>query len=250
MQRCCRSRTGATPPRLCACASACEPPVAGSASPRGEERPPVRARILATVAVNTRVLIGSLAAAVGISIGGGFALSRSDDSENAAPSTAQDDVTITSSGVYAEPGIETNARVEGTPLADVKLRDRNGNEISTTTLTGQPLVINVWTTSCIPCTRELPALAAAHDEFGESVRFVGVNSGGDTADEARSFAEKYGVNYETLSDPNGDFLVALGISGFPYTLFVASDGTIVAQKGIELSLDTIRTTITDTLLSG
>lgn len=213
-------------------------------------RCPEAASILANVAVNTRVLFGSFAAAVVISVAGGYALSRSQDSDRSADSQTRpdDDITITSNGVFVEPGLPTNAPVEGTALPAVSLRDAAGNDVSTTDLIGQPLVINVWQTSCEPCKRELPAFATVHGELGDRVRFVGVNSG-DTADDARDFAAKYGVDYESFSDPNGEFLVALGITGFPYTLFVAANGEIVAQKGLELSADNIRSTINDTLLS-
>ncbi|HRE03664.1 MAG TPA: TlpA disulfide reductase family protein, partial [Ilumatobacteraceae bacterium] len=104
-------------------------------------------------------------------------------------------------------------------------------------------------TTCEPCKRELPAFAAAHNAFGDRVRFVGINSGGDTVAEAAAFAEKYGVNYEMLKDPVGEFMAKLRVTSQPYTLFIAADGTIVEQKGLELSEATIRATITDTLLS-
>ena len=35
----------------------------------------------------------------------------------------------------------------------------------------------------------------------------------------------------------------------PYTLFVAADGTILAQKGVELDATTLRNTITQTLVT-
>jgi peroxiredoxin len=197
------------------------------------------------VAVNTRVLIGSLAAASVISIAGGYALSRSDN----APPAAEDDVTITSNGVFVEPGLQPNDAVEGERLPVIDLDDGHGNAVSTADLIGQPLVINVWATTCQPCKRELPAFAAVHQEFGDRVRFVGINSGADSIEQATAFAAKYGVNYESLKDPNGDFIADLGVFALPYTLFVSSDGRIVVQKGVELTQETIRSTIVDALLS-
>ena len=206
-----------------------------------------RDRYPAPVAVNTRILFASLAAAVVVSVAGGYALSTSNDSVARAPAT--DDVTISSAGTYLEPaGIPTNDSVQGKKLPTVMLADESANSISTADLLGRPLVINVWSTTCEPCKRELPAFAKIHHELGDSVRFVGVNEG-DPLAKARDFAKKYGVDYEALSDPNGEFLVSLGISGLPYTLFIAADGTIVAQKGVELTADVIRSTITDKLLN-
>ncbi|MEO6126023.1 MAG: TlpA disulfide reductase family protein [Ilumatobacteraceae bacterium] len=199
------------------------------------------------MAVNIKVLIGSLSVAAIVSITGGYALSQSNDSGSTAP--VDDTVTITSNGVYSEPGLPLNGQVEGDRLPAIDLSDSDGNLISTSDLLGQPLVINVWSSDCVPCQKELPAFAAMHAEFGDDVRFVGINSGRDSIAEAKSFAAKYGVNYESFKDPNGDFIAQLKVTALPYTLFIAADGTIVAQKGVALSQDTIRSTINDALLS-
>jgi len=197
------------------------------------------------VAVDKRILFGSLGAAVLISVAGGWVLSTSDDSSSPA---ADDEVTLTSSGLYLEPGIAVNDPVQGDHLPAVELHDTNGGEVSTSSLIGKPLVINVWGTDCVACRTEMPALAAVSEEFGDKVRFVGVNVAANTAS-ALSFAKDKGVKYELLSDEDGNLVTTLGIKGIPYTLFVAADGTIVVQKGIELDAATIRATITDTLLS-
>lgn len=199
------------------------------------------------MAVNTRVLAASLAAAALISVAGGYALSKTSDSPTTTQ-PAEDAVTITSSGVYAEPGIPTNAVVQGKPLPAVDLVAADGSTVSTRDLIGRPMVINVWATTCLACKREMPALARVNAELGDAVRFIGVNQAENT-DSALAFAKDKGVQYELLSDQNGELVAALGITGLPYTLFVAADGTIVAQKGVELDQATIRATIDSVLLS-
>ena len=149
--------------------------------------------------------------------------------------------------MYVEPGIPTNAVVQGKPLPDVALVATDGTKVSTRDLIGTPLVINVWATSCEACKREMPALAQMHAEFGEQVRFIGINQFANN-DIALAFAKDKGVRYELLSDLDGEFVTALGITGLPYTLFVAPDGTIVSQKGIALDVDTLRSTIIEKLV--
>ncbi|MCU1395763.1 MAG: putative thiol-disulfide oxidoreductase [Ilumatobacteraceae bacterium] len=197
------------------------------------------------MAVNTRVLAGSLAAAVVISVGGGYALSRTGDSGS---SSSGNDATLTSSGVYPEPseGL-TNKVVQGEPLPVVDLTATNGNTVSTKDLIGQPMVINVWATTCEPCKREMPALAKVQSDLGDTVRFIGVNAAANTPS-AIKFATDKGVRYELLSDINGQLQGALGITGLPYTIFVSANGTIVAQKGVELTESDIRSTIAAKLL--
>ena len=211
------------------------------ASPCGEERPPVQSLFPYPdeVAVNTRVLAGSLIAALVISVAGGYALSRSGDSDG-------DEADITPGTITVEQGIPTNKAVQGDKLPTVDLTDSNGTKVSTADLIGQPMVINVWAVTCDACKTEMPALARVQSELGDSVRFVGVNTAKNDGS-ALAFAADKGVKYELLSDINAELTGALGINGLPYTLFVAADGTIVAQKGIALDEAGIRSTIASTL---
>lgn len=201
------------------------------------------------MAVDKRVLIGSLAAALVISVGGGYALSASDDSGN--PGNADDFISIDATTPLNEP-VESlanlgNLAVEGEKLPSVMIHDARGNRISTDDLLGQPLLINYWATICVACKDEMPALARVHADYGDQVRFIGLNQlvNGDTA---LAFAADKGVQYELMSDEDGEFASALEITTLPYTLLVAPDGTIIEQKGIALSEDKIRAAV-DQLLA-
>lgn len=140
------------------------------------------------------------------------------------------------------PGIPLNDKVRGAMLAAFTVTDTNGNEVHSSDLIGAPLVINLWATTCEPCKRELPAFAAAHRDLGDQIRFVGINQFIND-DTALNFARQYGVGYEMLADVNGEFVLALGVSALPYTLFVAADGTIIAQKGTEISAAELRSNL-------
>jgi thiol-disulfide isomerase/thioredoxin len=190
------------------------------------------------VAVDKRILAASLAGAVVISVAGGWALSRSGDD------SADDSIEMVPNQTYTPPSLG-NAQVTGEQLPDVTIRDTQGNDISTAELLGQPLVINVWATSCAACKEEMPALARVQHDYAGSVRFIGLNQLTNTQS-ALDFAADKGVQYELMADStDGAFLRALGISALPYTLFVAPDGTILAQKGVALSEAQIRAAVVD-----
>lgn len=193
------------------------------------------------MAVNLRLLAASLAVGAVISIGGGFVLSRTGDE----PRRQQVDVVLDTPGAAQVPTIGTNAAVEGTRLALTELVDNDGNVVSTAELIGQPLVINVWNSTCTPCKRELPAFAAVHADLGDEVRFVGVNNL-DTAEVNESFARDRGVRYELLRDSGDAFASTVGIATLPVTLFVAADGTIVRQTGV-LEEDELRVHVQELL---
>lgn len=185
--------------------------------------------------VNRRVLGASIAAALAISVIGGYALSR----RNGNSGNADDvDVVLDTPGIEQVPGISVNAEVEGEALPIVDLVDNDGSTISTADLLGQPLIMNYWFSTCVPCKKELPAFATVHAELGDRIRFVGVNPV-DTPEVNESFARERGVQYELLRDPDGAFTDAVGIANAPVTLFIAADGTIVRQTAV-LDVDELR----------
>jgi peroxiredoxin len=183
-------------------------------------------------------MFGALAVAAVVSVAAGYAIGSSGNDDG-------DVVLSDPTAEQAPPGIGTNAAVQGEALPIVDLTTLDGASLSTADLLGQPLVINVWYSTCIPCKKELPAFAEVHREVGDTVRFVGVNTLGPSTTEER-FARDRGVDYELLYDPSGDFVTAVGIATAPVTLFVTPDGTIVRQTG-ELTAERLRSIIEDVL---
>ena len=157
----------------------------------------------------------------------------------------QTDVVLDQPGVYQEPGIGTNAPVVGKQLKNANVRALDDQVVETASLftTGKPVLINYWFSNCQPCKREMPALQAAFEKFGDRVSFVGINTQ-DSPDVARSFVNDIGVTYEILRDPNGDSIVANGVSIFPTTFFVNAAGTIIKQVSGELTADDIEAAFT------
>lgn len=151
------------------------------------------------------------------------------------------DVVLDVPGEYQQPGISTNAPLQGTPLQHSNLVDLDDVSVSTSDWfpsMGQPMLVNFWFTSCPPCRREMPALQQAFETYGEQVRFIGVNVQ-DSASAIRAFVDELGVTYEMLRDINGNLVVANGISAFPTTLFIDSNGRIVKQVAGELTTESI-----------
>lgn len=186
------------------------------------------------MAVNRRVLIASLGAAVVVSILGGWAISRGDADDVAS----EDDITLGTPGVVQIPSIETNASVAGTQLPTAMLEDNAGTSVSTADLVGQPLVINYWYSTCVPCKKELPDFAAVHADLGDRIRFIGVNPF-DTPEVNEAFARDRGVRYELLRDPGDSYGSTIGVATAPFTIFVRADGTIARQTGV-LDEETLR----------
>ena len=177
--------------------------------------------------VRPRLLLVSLLVAAVVSLGLGWVIARG----GTDASGDNDPVAIArTDGPVQPPTIETNAVVKGDTLPDVNVQTLDGTDVSIPSLIGQPMVINVWGSTCVPCQKELPDFAAAHLTYGDRVRFVGISFLG-ASDREESFARDRGVQYELLYDGDAAFINDVGIAAFPVTLFVNADGVIVRQTG-------------------
>lgn len=96
-------------------------------------------------------------------------------------------------------------------------------------LAGQPTLVNLWASWCIPCQREMPALQRAHTLTSSKAAFLGVETK-DEKDSGQDFLAAVGVTYPQAEDPDGRLLAALHGVGLPVTVMLDSDGKIVWQK--------------------
>ena len=169
-----------------------------------------------------------------VSVVGGLTLSRSTDDV---------DVKLTDPGVTATPGIGTNANASGKPFPRTSVVDINSQKDVELAAKAAPMVVNFWFSTCEPCKREMPALAAAAKKYGAAVSFVGVNPN-DTATAARTFLEKYSVTFPNYLD-DGDLMADVGIVNMPTTVFVNTNGIIVATHAGEITAEQINEIITE-----
>ena len=189
-----------------------------------------RARVRAiAVAVGSFVAIAVVV--LGFWLGGAFEPSQRTDGS----------FVLDERGVFQQPLDDVNDDTSGDRLPDVVLVDADGGEHSVQELVGRPAVVNLWFSRCIPCRRELVDFAEVHAEYGDRVRFVGIDPF-DTPEAMLEFADERGVVYDLWRDPDQEFVDAAGIVGFPVTMFVDADGVVLRQTG-EIDAATLRSTI-------
>jgi thiol-disulfide isomerase/thioredoxin len=107
-----------------------------------------------------------------------------------------------------------------------------GTSVDLSTLKG-PLVLSLWQAGCAPCRKEMPALQAFDDHYGDRVPVVGIDFADQYPGTALQEAGKRKVTYPSLADPGGDlqgFDEFAKIPGMPTMYFVDADGKIAYQR--------------------
>ena len=111
--------------------------------------------------------------------------------------------------------------------------DETGATISSADFLGSVYVVNFWWAGCAPCRVEAPDLVELSAEYAD-VPFLGVNTE-DGADNARSFAEEYGIEYPSILDV-GDVSVQLAFAGsgmppnaVPTTIVLDREGRVAGR---------------------
>jgi cytochrome oxidase Cu insertion factor (SCO1/SenC/PrrC family) len=106
------------------------------------------------VRIRPRLLVVSLLVAVAV-VGVYVWIQSSDGDDTAVDATLRDPQSVIT---FPNDGLG-NGDVQGDPFPDVVLIDGDDNEVSTGDLVGEPLVVNLWYSTCPPCAKELPDFA-------------------------------------------------------------------------------------------
>ena len=114
----------------------------------------------------------------------------------------------------------------------------NGETVDLAQMRGQVVWVNFWTTSCVPCRTEMPAMQALAERYAEDgLRIVGVDVGEGT-ESVREFVDEVGVSYPIVMDFDSSIFSRYSpLFGVPRHYFVGRDGTIVTARIGELRPD-------------
>jgi len=137
---------------------------------------------------------------------------------------------------------DIDARAEiGGPAPNVRLEYLDGDvqDLAEVAGTGTPVVLNFWSSTCIPCLNEMPAFEEVSQELTDEVTFIGVGVT-DTEQAGKEMVERTGVTYRNARDPRSEIFAVYGGIALPRTVFIAGDGTIVATHSGELTADELR----------
>lgn len=106
--------------------------------------------------------------------------------------------------------------------------DADGN-LDLEALRGRVVVLNFWSSWCLPCREEAPALEATWQRYREQgVVVVGINVQ-DLTPAALRFVHQTRTTYPMVRDKDNTVYRAYGLTGVPETFFVDRSGRIARK---------------------
>ena len=127
----------------------------------------------------------------------------------------------------------------GTDAAGLAMTDADGTPVPLSAYAGRLVVVNLWAPWCLPCRREMPALARLADRLaGHGIRVLPLAFTWQGAAGVRRFYREIGVETLPVLLGDGDNLKAtLGIEILPTTVLLDGSATHIATVSGEATWD-------------
>lgn len=132
----------------------------------------------------------------------------------------------------------------GDKAYDFMLLDKEGNEISLSSLKGKVVFLNFWASWCGPCKAEMPHIQKVYEEYKDKdVVILAVNltpseEGG--IEGVNSFLEKNNYTFPVLYDKDGSVAKKYRVRGIPTTYIINKEGIIVSVATTTMNEEMIR----------
>lgn len=119
----------------------------------------------------------------------------------------------------------------GSKAPNFTLKNVDGESVSLSDFEGRPIIINFWSTRCVPCVAEMPHIQAVHDKLSSQGLVVLSINISDSAAAAKDFATEYGLTFPILLDPQMTVSQKYCLpQAIPITLFINTEGAFKAGK--------------------
>lgn len=149
---------------------------------------------------------------------------------------------------------EAAEEVKTIPAIDFTLKDQYGNTHTLSDYKGKTVFLNFWATWCSPCRAEMPDIQKLYEEFQqeeEDIVILGVAApslGREKSEEGiKGFLEENGYTYPVVMDTEAEAFQAYGINSFPTTFMIDKDGNVFGYIPGQLSEETMRDIIGQTV---
>jgi thiol-disulfide isomerase/thioredoxin len=116
----------------------------------------------------------------------------------------------------------------GQPAPEFELMSLEGSPLKLSQFRGQAVALNYWATWCGPCKEEMPLLQRRYEKYSPDLVVLGVDAGEDP-DLVSRFVDDLELTFPILMDIDYEVESLFGITAYPTTVFIDSDGIIQAR---------------------
>ena len=110
---------------------------------------------------------------------------------------------------------------------DFRLQDTQGKLHTLANYRGKVLIVNFWTTWCVPCRKELPSLKRATEQLRQDdIHVVSINKG-QTREVVEGFNSRFQVNFPLLLDVDSSVSTAWRVTSLPTAYVLDPAGHII-----------------------
>jgi peroxiredoxin len=124
---------------------------------------------------------------------------------------------------------------------EVRFATTRGELLSTSDLRGKVILINFWATSCAPCLKEMPQLAATHVKYAaQGFETVAVAMDYDPPGLVRDFALRHALPFRVAFDTRGEIAKRFGdVRVVPTSFLIDRHGRVILTRAGELDFGTL-----------
>ena len=117
------------------------------------------------------------------------------------------------------------------PAPAWKLKNLDGQEVSSEQFKGKVVVVDFWATWCGPCLSEIPGYIALQKKYGASgLVIVGVSLDAKSPQYVKKFAQEHAMDYTLVMGDDSIVDAFGGFDAIPTTFLINRNGRIVHRK--------------------
>jgi peroxiredoxin len=125
-------------------------------------------------------------------------------------------------------GLREEPKPKVVAAQDFGLPSLRGDYVRLSDYRGKVVFLNIWATWCPPCRDEMPSMESLYQRLkGRKFELLSVSIDQKGEKVVRSFAEKYGLSFPVLLDPDSKTYRLFGLTGVPESFIVDKNGIVI-----------------------